>query len=110
MTRKKFIKTLMGMGVQRDTAKNFARRFAVCGYTYSEAKKTLAVKELVWAGQMFGGSGNLAPGTEERWVSPKIKPLRRKRTHYGYRANILIIDEIHEYPVKHGPFEAGGRS
>ena len=98
MTRKKFIKQLMRMGIQRNDARRLAAAALADGMTYQDAYDEVeglfifrlwqkTIKELMKdAALVAGADGGL------HIVAPQKCPAD------GFRANFVAIDEEHTWP------------
>lgn len=75
MTRKRFIKLVMAMGIQRNQARTIATSYCIRGVSYKKAYKdfltrrgiSLAIKHLANACNMLGSNLKIATASIERF-------------------------------------------
>lgn len=100
MTRKKFIKQLMAVGVSRNTAAEAAAAADRAGRPYFKVLGHLLTVRSVFAwrnGKALGQDFEYAVLRAARMTPRRIVPLRRKKRqhHDGLRVHFAAIDEMH---------------
>lgn len=122
MTRKKFIKKLMALGAQRNTAAMAAAVAAGYKNSLSQTAEALAAVRAVFfipsskrLNAIFNSTlldackQEMKELRSRQALRKQIRPLssRRKTRHNGYRVRYAFIDEMHLYGVNTAETQGG---
>lgn len=108
MTRKKFIKHLMAIGVSRNTATEAAAAASRAGASlYNTLGRLLVLRGIfAWRNKAaLVADFEHAVLTGARMTPARVRPLRSKR-HDGLRTDFAMVDEWDHWPQAYKP--AGG--